>query len=275
MNVCYVIAVSGGVDSVSLLDMMARAGRAGDSIVAHFDHGIRDDSHEDAQFVEQLAKKYDIPFYAKREELGPGAGEALARDRRYEFLRELAKKHDARIVTAHHEDDLAETIAINLHRGTGWRGLAALDSDIVRPLLHMSKSELIGYAMRRGLEWREDSTNSNGVYLRNRLRPHIQRLPREHRKKIGDLRLRQQEVKRQIDQEVAAIMGDGPLYSRYILTHIPKKTALECLRVITKGRLTRPQMERLLLAVKTAHPGHAYEAGSGVKLQFSSRYFTL
>lgn len=275
MSVCYIVAVSGGVDSVSLLDMMVRSKASRDIIVAHFDHGIRDDSREDARFVERLAKLYGLPFYTKREELGSGTGESLARERRYAFLRELAKRSDGHIVTAHHEDDLAETVAINVHRGTGWRGLAVLDSDVLRPLLHMSKQDLINYAQRHGLEWREDSTNNSDAYLRNRLRPRISQLPRETRKELAHLRQRQQDVKRQIEEEVRTIMGAGPLYGRYTLTHIPRKIAHECLRVVTSGRLTRPQIDRMLLAIKTAQPGHTYEAGSGITLQFSARYFTL
>jgi len=69
-------------------------------------------------------------------------------------------------MTAHHADDVIETIAINHLRGTGWRGLAVLDSDIVRPLLGMSKEVIKDYAQKRGLTWREDSTNTSDVYLR-------------------------------------------------------------------------------------------------------------
>ena len=97
----YVVAVSGGVDSVVLLDMMSRRGDV-DAIVAHFDHGIRDDSLEDRLFVGELASAYGFPYEFKREELGSDASEDLARVQRYAFLREVAKKYDARIMTAHH-----------------------------------------------------------------------------------------------------------------------------------------------------------------------------
>jgi tRNA(Ile)-lysidine synthase len=113
----YVVAVSGGVDSVVLLDHLAGHPEY-ELVVAHFDHGIRDDSREDEAFVRSLAEKYNVPFESKREDLGKQASEELARDRRYAFLRSVAGKHNAQIITAHHADDAVETIAINLLRGT-------------------------------------------------------------------------------------------------------------------------------------------------------------
>ncbi|MFZ1301261.1 MAG: ATP-binding protein, partial [Candidatus Microsaccharimonas sp.] len=91
----YIVAVSGGVDSVVLLDMLARASSRLPSpgpqyIVAHFDHGIRDDSRDDAQFVKHLAETYGLVYESERVELGVGASEELARTKRYEFLRGVA-----------------------------------------------------------------------------------------------------------------------------------------------------------------------------------------
>lgn len=270
----YVVAVSGGVDSVALLDMMVKSSKR-PVVVAHFDHGIRADSSKDADLVQGLATLYGVPFESRREELGPGAGEALARERRYTFLREVAQKHDAQIVTAHHADDVIETIAINLHRGTGWRGLAVLDSDILRPLLSVSKDDLRAYAKKHHLPWREDTTNTDLAYLRNRIRPHARALPDDHKKQLHSLSVRQKELKRHIEAEVRELVGEGPLFGRYFISHMPKKLAVECLRVMTNGALTRPQIERFLLAIKTALPGTTYQAGSGVIVHFTARYFTL
>lgn len=270
----YIVAVSGGVDSVVLLDMLSKV-PGHELIVAHFDHGIRPDSSEDAAFVGQLARAYNLPFEIERQELGPHASEEKARAHRYAFLRHVAKKHNARIVTAHHADDAVETIAINVHRGTGWRGLTPLDSDIIRPLLSRTKKELKEYATKRHLEWREDSTNKSDVYLRNRLRRLVASLSSDEKKKLLELRESQIEKKKLIDQEVAALIGDGPDYSRYFFTHIPTKAAIECLRFITKAKLTRPQLERMLLAIKTAKPKSTFQAGAGVALDFTTRNFSL
>lgn len=270
----YLVAVSGGVDSVVLLDMMVREG-SHELIVAHFDHGIRTDSQDDADFVRNLAAKYGLPFEKRREELGADASEALARDRRYAFLRTLAAKHGATIVTAHHLDDLVETIAINATRGTGWRGLAVLDSEVLRPLIDTEKQELIKYANRHGLEWREDSTNATDAYLRNRLRRHTSALETSQKRELRALHAHQKVLKRSIESEVYMLVGEGPWYDRYFFIHAPAAVALECLRAITKGKLTRPQLARLLHAVKVARPQATYEAGEGIRIYFSTRQFSL
>jgi len=270
----YVVAVSGGVDSMVLLDMMIRAG-SGELIVAHFDHGIRPDSRRDATFVKDIAEHHGLVFEMRREELGAKASEALARDRRYAFLRQVAKKHDAQLVTAHHLDDLVETVAINMTRGTGWRGLAALDSDVLRPLIDMEKAALIEYALKREIEWREDSTNATGAYLRNRLRHKTPSLSVEQKRELRALHAHQRALKREILEETRSLIGEGPWYSRYFFTHVQTPVALECLRELTSGKLTRPQLARLLHAIKVAKPNTTFEAGEGIRLYFSTRQFSL
>ena len=269
----YVVAVSGGVDSVALLHMLHKLDQH-DLVVAHMDHGIRQDSPEDERFVRALADRYGATYHAHRVELGPNASEDRARSERYDFLRRVSSMHDnAPIVTAHHADDVVETVAINLHRGTGWRGLATHDSGVVRPLLGYTKSQLYEYAKQHGLEWREDSTNRDTKYLRNRIRQHVASMPSEEKRRIIELREAQTQLKGAIAAEVKKLMGDGPSYSRYFLTHIPSSAAIECLRFITEGRVTRPQLERALLAVKTAQPGSTHQIGAGVLLQFTTRNF--
>ncbi len=270
----YVIAVSGGVDSVALLDMMSKLPDHS-LVVAHFDHGIREDSAEDAAFVRSLAKKYGVPFESRREELGPNTSEEKARQRRYHFLKSVAKKYDGKIVTAHHGDDVVETVAINMKRGTGWRGLAVLDSEVVRPLLDMTKAELKDYAERHQLTWHEDSTNATDVYIRNRIRKTVADLSEDEKRQVLALRAHQKRAKKEIDEEVKKLIGKGPEYSRYFFTHVPKVVALECLRGVAKAQLTRPQLERALLAIKTAAPGSTHQAGNGVSLRFTSRNFSV
>lgn len=270
----YVVAVSGGVDSVVLLHMLVN--QATHSLtVAHFDHGIRDDSQEDEKFVRSLAEAYGLRYVSKREELGASASEALARDRRYTFLKSQANKQRAKLVTAHHLDDLVETIAINLYRGTGWRGVAVFGSSIERPLIRMSKEDIIQYAKDNQLVWRDDPTNATDAYLRNRLRKKTATLSTGQKRELHALQSVQKQLHHDIITEVKGLVGDGPSYSRYLFTSLPARVALECLRVITSGALTRPQLERLLHAVKTVGSGKKYEAGTGIIVQFSTRNFTL
>lgn len=274
MKTRYVVAVSGGVDSVVLLHMLTRSPDL-EMIVAHFDHGIRDTSADDATFVESLAKQYDLPFVSKREELGSQASEELARTRRYAFLRSVAKDYDAQIVTAHHADDAVETVAINLTRGTGWRGSAVLDSDIRRPLLDMTKEEIIAYAQTHKLVWHDDVTNESDAYLRNRIRRKTSTLDDDTKRQLLGLRAHQIDLKHTIDSEVQRLIGEGPQYSRYFFTYAQHTAALECLRSITDSQLTRPQQIRALLAIKTSPAGAQYQAGSGIVFRFTSRNFEV
>ena len=270
----YVVAVSGGVDSVVLLDMLSRQPNL-DLIVAHFDHGIRSDSASDADFVASLAKKYKLPFEVKREELGPKCSENRARTRRYEFLRGIMAKYDAKLVTAHHADDVIETIAINLYRGTGWRGLAAMDSDVIRPLKNITKSEILAYANKHKLVWHEDNTNASDDYLRNRIRRGTMKFDDDTKRQLLCLWAAQKSLKGEIDKEVMGLVGNGPAYSRYFFIHIDNSTALECLRCIVDARLTRPQLTKMLHAIKTSLPNKSYEAGDGIVVNFTARNFTV
>lgn len=270
----YIVAVSGGVDSVVLLDMMSR--RADNHlIVAHFDHGIRPGSAADARFVEGLAKAYRLPCLTHREELGQQASEELARERRYAFLHEAAASHGARLVTAHHRDDLIETITQNITRGTGWRGLAVFgDKRTMRPLLGKTKAELYAYALRHDLEWVEDETNRSQRYTRNRLRQVLGNVPADTKDQLVDLYTRQHELALRIESEQCKV-GEENMRSRYFMTMIPDKVACELLRTVTHGRLHRPQLGRLLLAIKTYAPGTVYEAGAGVSVRFRKRDFIV
>lgn len=270
----YVVAVSGGVDSVVLLDILSKKPGL-ELIVAHFDHGIRDDSAQDADFVKSLAEKYHLRFEMRREELGPGASEELARARRYLFLKEMATKFDGGLITAHHNDDVIETVAINLLRGTGWRGLAVLDSGILRPLTDFSKLDILDYAKKQNLTWHEDSTNQSDKYLRNRIRRQAYYLESDAKKQLTELWKRQKYIKKLIDDETARLIGDELTLARYLFINIDDLVAIELLRRITRARLTRPQMVKSLYMIKTALPGRVHYAGNGVKISFASRNFTI
>ena len=280
----YVVAVSGGVDSVVLLKMLAKKELKSYSnsefVVAHFDHGIRSDSTEDEAFVSNLAKVCQFDYSKKREELGQNVSEEYARERRYKFLREVMREHGAKaILTAHHLDDVIETIAMNLERGTGWRGLAVLDSpDVERPLLHMTKAEILDYAKRHDLIWREDSTNSSDKYLRNRYRKRLRAMDDETKREFYDFYMRQMDIKRQVHGESQKYV-DFEAPSRHFFIMSPVKEATEVLRVYleqtTSRRFTRPQLAQALLAVKTLPAGKKYEVGAGVYIIIKKKTFTV
>lgn len=269
----YVLAVSGGVDSVVLLDILSKLPNL-ELIVAHFDHGIRQESSDDEIFVSNLAKNYGLEYESRRENLGENTSEDLARKRRYLFLNEITDKYQAKLITAHHADDVIETIAINIIRGTGWRGLAAMDSDVIRPMTHVMKSEIVNYAKSNNLDWREDITNSSDDYLRNKIRRQTMPLDLDTKLQILMLWEEQKIVKKEIDEEARNINKEIGK-SRYFFININQEVAVELLREITNGLLTRPQLINLLHAIKTFSQGKIYDAGNGVKIHFSSRNFTV
>jgi tRNA(Ile)-lysidine synthase len=169
-------AVSGGLDSVVLLDLLRTQVAAGivDRITAaHFDHRMRSGSAADAAWVRGLCRAWDVPFHLGVAEPMPRTEEE-ARDARYAFLFATAEAIGAsRIAVAHHADDQAETVLFRLARGTGLGGLAGIPArrgHVVRPLLPFRRSRLEAHAAARGLRHREDPTNVDPRFARNRIR---------------------------------------------------------------------------------------------------------
>lgn len=185
----YVAAVSGGVDSMVLLDLLqtAAADRGYQLVVAHLDHGMRPDSSDDARFVADMAAASDLKFWGQSASLGENASEDQARRVRYEFLEKVRSAESATaIITGHHLDDLLETAVFNLIRGTNRTGLTSLSSrpGLLRPLLGTTKVQLKQYALSRGLQWREDATNKDQAKSRNYIRHTL--LPRARKLGVAD-----------------------------------------------------------------------------------------
>lgn len=184
-----VCAVSGGLDSMCLLDLLVRRCGEAHVIAAHFNHQLRPAADRDEAFVRAYCGERGIPFQAGRGDvkaLAKAEGlslEEAARDLRYAFLRETAAPGAKRIYTAHHADDNAETILMNLVRGTGLTGLTGMDrrkNGIVRPLLDVTRAELAEYAAARGIPHVEDETNADpDAAARNLLRLQVMPLLKE------------------------------------------------------------------------------------------------
>jgi len=187
----YLIGVSGGRDSVALLHWLVDLGYR-KLIVCHFDHQLRGRSSQaDARFVKKLAAKYRADFQigsanvralAKKKRMSI---ETAAREARYSFFAKVAKRRRCRtIFLAHHADDLVETFLLNLFRGAGTAGLAAMrdastrridkfDLVVVRPFLGVWRKEIDIYLREQRLKFREDASNKNLNPLRNRVRHRV------------------------------------------------------------------------------------------------------
>ncbi len=264
----YIVAVSGGVDSVALLDLLSKQGNI-KLVVAHFDHGIRAESANDAMFVKTLAEKYGLEFELGAAALGPDASEEQARDARYAFLKKLRQNRNAlKIVTAHHSDDIIETIIINLIRGTGWRGISSLRNTkyIGRPLLDLTKADILDYAKNNDLRWVEDSTNQDLKYLRNEIRHKIvTKMNENQRQQFLQLYQSQRDLADEIDTHTTEFATDR----RHNFIMWPTSVSLEVLR--SQLQLTRPQSKRLLMAIKTAKPGTKFEITKEKTLLFTDK----
>ena len=183
------VALSGGADSVCLLDLFVRAKEEGlfphPIAAAHLNHMLRgDEADRDNAFCREICKNYGIPLFeasidvnalAKKENM---TIEEAAREARYSFLNETCNNASGigYIATAHHKGDLCETMLLNLARGSSLDGLCGVPrrrDNIIRPLLCVSRSDILTYASENGLEFVTDSTNLDEKYSRNRVRLNI------------------------------------------------------------------------------------------------------
>ncbi len=170
------VAVSGGVDSLVLLHCLRFAPWLDAPLtVVHLDHAMRPESASDALWLRGVCRAWDVPIEQRRLDTAPRS-EAEARDARYAFFEALRDEIGGTVMTAHHADDQAETVLFRALRGTTVAGLAGVPAHrpgVVRPLLDCWRTEIVDYARRHGLVWREDVTNRSDRYARNVLRRRI------------------------------------------------------------------------------------------------------
>lgn len=176
------LAVSGGEDSITMLDLFYKYKDflKIDLIVCHFNHSLRKEADFDENFVKNLAKKYNLKFFSKKEDVAKFSlenkisTEEAGRKLRYKFFNEILEKENIKfIATAHNKDDLAETVIMRILRGTGINGLIGIkkiNNNIIRPLLDFSKEEIKQYVIKNNLEFVQDNTNFLDIYKRNRIR---------------------------------------------------------------------------------------------------------
>ena len=178
-----VIGVSGGPDSMTLLNILNNLKEKLNIklYVAHINHSIRKEADEETKYVHDFCKKIDVEFFAKKvkveeiaKELKMGTEEA-GRNIRYEFFEEVAHKVGAnKIATAHNLNDNAETVLMNIIRGTSVSGLKGIDKvrdgKYIRPIIECSRAEIEDYCKEKNLNPRYDKSNNENIYTRNKIR---------------------------------------------------------------------------------------------------------
>jgi tRNA(Ile)-lysidine synthase len=207
-----VLGVSGGADSTALLVAAVAGGHR--VVAAHFHHGLRGrEADEDAEAVRDLADRLGVPFVLGRAEPPAGPDEASARRARYAFLLGVARARGApAVAVAHTADDQAETVLMRLIRGAGARGLGGMAPSrplgegvvLLRPLLRYTRAEVVAYLRRRGIPYREDSSNADRRRLRNRVRHELLPLLRTYNPRIVEVLCRTAQLLREDEAALQA-----------------------------------------------------------------------
>lgn len=233
-----VLAVSGGVDSMVLLDAAAASLDEARLCVATFDHGTGAAATQAASLVRARAATLGVELVAGRA-TRPLRSEAALRDARWHFLRSAAAVRHARIATAHTIDDQVETVLMRVLRGAGARGLAGLyaSSDASRPLLALSRRDVLRYASARGLGWAEDPSNAELAFLRNRVRHEL--LPALRR------------ANRRVDVELLDVARAAAAWRRDLAEYVDRAIAPRTLRgsrgadvsAVALGRLSADELK--------------------------------
>lgn len=269
-------ALSGGADSMYLLCRLVEGAEAGGYAVhaAHFNHQLRETADRDEAFVRGWCTDKEIPLTAERGAAGPEAAarglglEECARQMRYAFLeRAAAQAGCALIATGHHQGDNAETVLMNLIRGSGLRGLAGIPErrgNIIRPMLAVSRADIDGYLAEHGVPHMEDETNGDERYTRNRVRhtllPLLTELNPRAAEHIAAAALRIREDEEELSRQAALLLqsaerrGAGWAVPAAVLTGTPRPIALRA-----AGELLR----RAGLAGQAVHLERVLELAAG------------
>jgi tRNA(Ile)-lysidine synthase len=267
-----VVAVSGGPDSVCLLDILheLRDELGIQLVVAHFDHGLRSEEDDDeTRFVESMARSLDLRFETKkaggRVSEGAASLEEWARNARYEFFEEVKERTSAqKIALGHNLNDQAETVLMRLLRGSGPTGLSGIpplrDEKIIRPLIELSRGEIESYLGQKGLSFVTDSSNLETRHARNRIRLELLPLLRDYQPQIVELLGQTAEIMRADEKyleeraeewvkEVAITRANGQVrIPLSLLTKLPealRNRVIRCVLKTTGGSLRRVSMRHI------------------------------
>ena len=269
-----VCAVSGGADSVALLFAMylLKDELQMQLEAAHFNHHLRgEESDRDEAFVRALCDTYDIPLHLGGGEIVPGKKglEAAAREARYAFFATLPGK----TATAHTADDNAETVLMHLVRGTGLKGLggiAPVRENLIRPMLGITRQQVLAFLQEYHVSFVEDSTNAEDTFLRNRIRHQVMPILMGENPKIAP-NLSKMAMTLRYDEEALQSLAEEEIPDVYRLRELPKAIRSRMLEKFLKDSgVKEPEQEHIALAeslVFSDKPSASGQFPGGVCLQ--------
>ncbi|MBS1615050.1 MAG: tRNA lysidine(34) synthetase TilS [Bacteroidetes bacterium] len=248
----FLLALSGGIDSMVLAHLLLEIGI--DFVAAHCNFSLRKEASEDASFVANWCQAHNITCHQISFDTKQQAAERkqsiqlAARELRYDWFESLQKKQRySAILTAHQADDVAETMLINLCRGTGIRGLHGIperNGSILRPLLFARRGEIESYAMEKHIAWREDASNAEDKYLRNAIRNRVLPMLEELTPGASD----------RIAQTAQRILGAELIFQQELLRRLARLQELRGQDIYIPIGLLRQEKALSTLAFELFHP---------------------
>jgi len=279
------LAISGGVDSMVLAYMLIECGHS--PILLHINYKKRGlESDKDEQLVEAFAKKHGLAFFCKRmDETPKGNFQAWARDVRYAWFEEMRKVHGINtMLTAHHLDDHYETILFRLMRGaslSSLQGIPKKHGHWVRPLLNVSKQEILDYATEKNIPWRQDQSNFEDTFDRNYIRLHvIPQLDKNYpdwREKMGDVAVLAQYYNETIQERINICVVDGNLNRELWLNHPQniKKSILNRWLLASFGVTVSKSFLQQIEHIEKLHTGKAIVVNDSYSILRDRAWFRL
>ena len=264
----FLLAFSGGVDSVVLLDLLVNVLKESDALrIIHINHNLNEHSNDWAQFSSEICEKYDLPLICESvEPKRHGKGlEADARELRYQSFRDVIQD-DEYLLTGHHQDDQMETLLYRIFRGTGIDGLMAIRREIkfgkgflYRPMLNISREKIEEYAQLKNLKWIYDSSNDDSSYDRNFLRKDIIPLIKKRwpsvENKVSRLSVIAEQNQLLLNELAAEDVGQLKNYNHLDIETLSEKSYPRIINIfrfmIKKNNMSVPSMQVLNEGIKT------------------------
>ena len=264
----FLLAFSGGVDSVVLLDLLVNVLKESDALrIIHINHNLNEHSNDWAQFSSEICEKYDLPLICESvEPKRHGKGlEADARELRYQSFRDVIQD-DEYLLTGHHQDDQMETLLYRIFRGTGIDGLMAIRREIkfgkgflYRPMLNISREKIEEYAQLKNLKWIYDSSNDDSSYDRNFLRkdiiPSIKKRWPSVENKVSRLSVIAEQSQLLLNELATEDVGQLQNYNHLDIETLSEKSYPRIINIfrfmIKKNNMSVPSMRVLNEGIKT------------------------